>query len=249
MRFDLSDIKLSRKDRGKGLRLPKKMSRGLAELIGIHFGDGSMSNKYNYSYKIVYSCNIEERGYADYISESYKRSFKIDLKKYINKKKNCIDLTLYSKSLCTYLNEVLTIPFSPKNNLQIPFIILSDKEYLISFLRGLFDTDGCITVQKYGKYRYILIKICTKHKEFAHSLSLKIRSLLDISSFISMKCGRGHQGYDLTFRNKEAKKFYKTVGSNNPKNIEKWGRWEFQSEALNSSQVRTQISPANTKRY
>ena len=43
MKFDLSEIKLSRKDVLRGLRFPSEMSEQLAEDIGIMIGDGCIS--------------------------------------------------------------------------------------------------------------------------------------------------------------------------------------------------------------
>jgi len=51
------------------------------------------------------------------------------------------------------------------------------------FLRGLFDTDGCVTHQKDKGYFYILIKISTKHKIFADDIKKSLDSL-NIHSFI-----------------------------------------------------------------
>lgn len=225
MKFN-NNFQLNKKDLEKGLKFPKKMSEELAELIGIHFGDGSMDNKHNYTYKLSYACNIVEKQYANYLINKFQKLFNVSLSKILNQKKSCIILYLYSKTLCKFFNEMLEIPYSPKNNLQISSIILSKKEYLISFIRGLFDTDGCITIQRFDKYKYPLIKISTKYRNFAQSISKALKSL-NINSFISTKSGRNFIGYDVTIRNKEAKKFFQIIGSNNSKNIEKWGHWDL----------------------
>ena len=48
MKFDLSEIKLSRKDVKRGLKFPSEMNEQLAEDIGIMIGDGCiLSYKHN----------------------------------------------------------------------------------------------------------------------------------------------------------------------------------------------------------
>ena len=92
-------------------------------------------------------------------------------------------------------------------------------------MRGLFDTDGCIVLQKQDKYRYILLKICTKHNNFAKELHESL-TILDIPSFITKKDtsvnNKTFTGYDVVVRNKNVAKFFEVVGSKNPRNFRKY---------------------------
>lgn len=224
MQFNTAHIKLSKRDIERSLKLPKIMSIDLAEIIGIHFGDGSMQN-YNYTHKIDYTSNIAEIQYIQHIGKLFKKVFNVNLQQYSDIKKNATVLYFNSKAICNFFNKKLQIPYSPKNNLQIPKI-LNKKEYKIAFLRGIFDTDGCITVQRQGKYRYTLIKICTKLKNLAQSIQ-HLLNQLDIPAFICTKNGRGFLVYDVVIRNKNTIKFFELIGSNNSKNIKKMGMQGF----------------------
>jgi len=222
MKFDPIHVKSKRKDLVKRIKLPKEMSVELAELIGIHFGDGSMSQTHNNKYRLTYTCNSLEKQYAKHIANLFKQLFDVSIKIKENKKKNCVDMYFYSKTLCAFFNTRLGIPYSPKTDLRIPEIVLSNNNYLAAFIRGLFDTDGCITIQKSGKYSYYLLKISTKHKTLADDIS-KALNILEIPAFISTKSHKTSVGFDVTVRNKNVTKFFKIVGSNNHKKRKKWG--------------------------
>ena len=118
--FRKSDLK-------KGLKIPLNLSENICELIGIHFGDGHMTEQWNHTYKISYCFNIRDRKYSNYINNLFKKVFGTTLISYESKNKNCLVLYLYSKVLCNYLNKELGIPFGPKNNLNIPKYVLSNR--------------------------------------------------------------------------------------------------------------------------
>lgn len=230
MKFN-KKFKLNENDLAKGLRFPLEMSSELAELVGIHFGDGHMTKRKHHGYRLHYSCNMSEREYMHYITNKFEKLFNISLKLYERSDKSCFELYFLSKTLCIFFNEFLEVPYSPKKDLRIPKMILKNKEYLISFLRGLFDTDGCVTLQRMGKYTYPLVKITTKDKLFAEQISSSFE-LLGIPCFVCRKQWNGDIGYDVVLRNKSAEQFFNIVGSNNPKNIKKWGRPDSDRDLL-----------------
>ena len=210
----------------KNVKFPEQMSEELAELTGIHFGDGSLylDNKYNYN--LTYSCNLaEDAEFIEYVNYLFNKLFDIRLHILIQKRRNCIALRIRSKNLFFFFNQVLKIPIGRKTNLSIPYWIKSDKIFLAAFLRGLFDTDGCITIQKFSKYQYILVKISTKHHDFAKQVKDSL-AILDIPSFVTKKDTSVNNkifvGYDVVVRNKNIAKFFEVVGSKNPRNLRKY---------------------------
>jgi intein/homing endonuclease len=212
----------------KRIKIPNKITEELAELVGIMYGDGCMTNKHNYTYRISIFCNKKkDREHAFYIKKIFVNNFDIIPKETINDKKS--DLTLYvlSKSLTIYFNKILQIPYSPKILTNIPSYIKEHQPYLKAFLRGLFDTDGCVTYQRDKGYIYPLVKIITKHKLFAQDIKESLINL-GIKAFICRKKDKkGNLGYDIVVRNKRCIKFFEIIGSNNPRNIKKWGCWEI----------------------
>lgn len=200
-----NNFQLNKKDIEKGLKLPAEISIAIAEFIGIHFGDGSMSNKGSNKYRIYYSFNLRDIEYAEYVRNLIYSIFNINIKLGKREKKHEVYLYAYSKNLCTFLNTSLQIPYSPKKQLIIPDYIKYNQEYLKSFLKGLFDTDGCIIIQKDGKYSYVLIKITTSIKMFADDIKSALNSL-NINSYICIKSNNVgiQEVYDIVIRRKES---------------------------------------------
>jgi len=191
------------------------MSEHLAELVGIHFGDGSLQIKPARYYRVYYSFNIRDKTYFLYVKDVFYKIFNINMSTQERIDKNALGLYFHSKSLCTFFNKVLRIPSGPKKELLIPDYIKSNEEYLKSFLRGLFDTDGCVIIQKMGKYQYKLIKISTACKTLAEELKVVYKSL-DIKSYICRKTWKDSVVYDVMIRRKDS--FYRFMELIKPKN-------------------------------
>jgi len=114
------------------------MSAELAEMVGIHFGDGNMQKRHHHGCRLLYACNILEKQYVTHIISTFNRLFNVSLKIYERPNKSCFELYIFSKSLCQFFNQKLEVHYSPKKNLKIPKLISNSKDYLISFLVHLF---------------------------------------------------------------------------------------------------------------
>ncbi len=126
MEFDLSQIKLTCIDKEKGLILPKRVSRELSYLCGILVGDGSIytrQDKNDYIIKCVGNPKDEQELYHKIIGPYFKRVFGfIPIIKYQDSNRS-YGFVLYSKSLFTYLTEIIGLLKGRKNhNLGIPTI-------------------------------------------------------------------------------------------------------------------------------
>ncbi len=211
----------------KVLTFPPR-SNDLAEFTGIHYGDGALYKENKYNYKIYYSFNLsKDLKFSKYFLSLFYNLFHLKLHIYLRPKRNAIELGIRCKRLYFFLKDKLNFPVGKKEHLSIPSYIKKNKSFLSCFLRGLFDTDGCITFQK-GKY--LRIKICTKDKNFAEEIKSNLNDL-KIKSCIGKKTGLRNNtlctGYDIIIGSKNAITFFKKVGSSNSRNYlkyEKWGR-------------------------
>jgi len=174
--------------------LPKYMSTELAELVGIHFGDGGIHIRKRKTYVVTYCFNKKEIQLREDLKTLFKKLFNIEIKQYL--RNNVVESYCGSKMLAYFLNQNFGAPLGKKDSLKIPTIIKEEKEDLCAFLRGLYRTDGCLFIKKYGKYKYPVIKITTKCKEFAEELT---QSLIDLGfrARINVKWGRNYFGYDV----------------------------------------------------
>jgi len=203
------------------------LSKYLAEFVGIHYGDGALYMDNRYNYKVYYSFNLsKDLEFSKYFVSLFYKLFHLKLHIYYRPKRNSIELGLRCKELYLFLKDKLKFPVGKKNHLSIPNYIKKKKSYLSLFLRGLFDTDGCVTFQK---HKYIIIKICTKDKNFAEEIKSSLDTL-EISSCIGKKSSLRNNtlcvAYDIIIRSKNAIIFFKKVGSNNPRNYIIYKKWE-----------------------
>ncbi len=126
--------------------LKPEISKDLAEELGIHVGDGHMSfrsykNCKCYEYSISGNSN-EEEYFGGYIKPLIQKLYGLQMHLYKRKDRNELKLECKSKELFNFKRSI-GLPNGKKDNIQIPTIILNS-EYICDFLRGLFDTDGCL---------------------------------------------------------------------------------------------------------
>lgn len=210
--FDLREIKFSKTDRLKNLKLPTEMSKELAEETGVHMGDGCLS--YNKNYFSVKCNKIEEKYFTDYLFRIYKNLYNLNLK--LKKLPSVSGFEIYSKVICEFKNKVIGLPYGKKvENLHIPKPIIETKDRQIyrSFIRGLFDTDGCV----YLRYRrYPVISITIKSKMLITQLADMFKKLGFIPSVYR---------WTITLNGSTMlNKWIKEINSNNPKNMDKLKR-------------------------
>ncbi len=124
----------------KDHRRPAKSSE-LAEFLGILIGDGHLSK-----YQFEISTNSEtDLDHAKFIMRLGQDLFglKVSLKK--RKREKAVSVKASSVNLVKWLNN-LGMPIGNKlsHNLSIPDWVLTNRNWQKSFIRGLFDTDGCL---------------------------------------------------------------------------------------------------------
>ena len=192
-----------------------KISEDLAEFFGIMFGDGKIYCHPIHGYAIRIWCNYHnEKDYAEYISQIIERLFFIKPKKYESPKKGSICIQFHSKNIAYGLLE-LGIPKNHKGKMPIPHWIMSNNSNCKAFLRGLFDTDGCVINQRFDGYTYKLIKITMKNKKFA----LDVKTIFEKVGLHPYMCSQVDHN-EVVIRKKKDLELWKTkIGSNSFKNL------------------------------
>ncbi|MGM0411275.1 MAG: anaerobic ribonucleoside-triphosphate reductase, partial [Bacillota bacterium] len=126
----------------KDIKIPEKLDEDIFEIIGQLLGDGYLPKTKN---TIRLTSNDHE--IIDFFTKTIEEKF--ELNTYITKagvSKTCLDVNVNSKMLKEYLKHV-GLKFGRGNEKEIPQIIYerNDKE-IGALLRGLFDTDGSISL-------------------------------------------------------------------------------------------------------
>ena len=129
--------------------IPKKfikpsLTESLSEIFGILNGDGHIS-KINHEVCVVLS--YLEQEYFDYIKILFESIFKL---KFTSQKQNtAIKLRCYSKELSSFLEDIYNFPRGNKlGRLKIPQQLFNSNKFLMTYIRGLFDTDGSFFIRR-----------------------------------------------------------------------------------------------------
>jgi len=167
MKFDLSQVKLSNNDIKRGLVLPRKPSKELAEFIGILAGDGHVSfNTKRYHISICGDSRLDIN-YLKYVRNLFNKLFNIDTNITIRKGSNCALIEFESRGVLNFLRNIKYYKHHSRN-IRIPDWILINDYYLISLIKGVADTDFSLMLYKNRKLypHYPVISLTSADKEF-----------------------------------------------------------------------------------
>lgn len=182
MEFDLSAVEMSKSDFRRGVILPKRLTKELAEFMGIVMGDGYIRCKNvinKKSHRILQSDlkisgNLKEIEYHRHIIQLFSRLFNIIPYYKRAKGSNEVIVQVHSKGIVEFCNKICGLPANKKHDIaSIPSIIKqSSEEMRIAFLRGLADTDFTLTFRnRIGKgHIYPIIKAGFKSKKLVEDL-------------------------------------------------------------------------------
>lgn len=205
-----------------------------AEIVGLCFGDGSLTKRKEGRLRFQMRGNIKEdkEHYDLYIKPLFDKVIgKVNLAVY-NGRKPYYGIATENQERCTYLN-LLGVPVGIKRELAIPIWISSDDNYLKCFLRGFIDTDGSVFCGKdynYPEKGHIKIRMSiistSKNliKEINQALSnIGIKNL--IIKRYKQRLKNWSNFYKIQIDGPNVVRYFKLIGSNNPKHITKFNVW------------------------
>lgn len=135
-------------------KIPKvDYSSEVAELLGILMGDGHLGE-----YQVTMTTNSQtDLNHAIFVRDKFRKIFKITPSFKKRKDKKALIVCLSSKEACSAL-EKLGMPRGNKikGRMSVPEWIKKDPDYVKAFIRGVFDTDGCVYIDTHrrGNKRY-----------------------------------------------------------------------------------------------
>jgi hypothetical protein len=141
------------------MKLPLIMNPEIAEICGIHAGDGYLRSKKSRNEWDV-SGSFEEREYYDtHVLPLVNTIFNLDLKGKYFPSRGTYGFVIRNKELVSYIHGVLGFPYGNKSTIvETPSFVFGDNQLMIGFLRGIFDTDGHFSCMKRKSGKYIEFK-------------------------------------------------------------------------------------------
>lgn len=185
----------------------------LAEMFGIILGDGAITP---YQVNITLN-NLVDKDYGNWIIKEFEKIFGI--KAYRNVRGNTLCITISSIELVEFfVKNGLKIGDKINNKLNIPNWILRNREYSLACVRGLFDTDGCVYIDKHilkdKEYRNICLDYTSAN-----------RCLLKTVYGICLEQKLNFKIYNKSIKLRkegDIRKFYQLIGTSNLKHQEKF---------------------------
>ena len=190
-----------------------------SEFIGIMLGDGSIGiydtkagDKIKKHWVLKVTLDSRNKSYIKYVFNLMKKVLDVEPRLHIHKNENAIDICTFRGDKISYALDNIGLKLSPKwNSMEIPLKFMKKESYP-HLLRGLFDTDGSVTIFKNNgiKYPRIEIKICPSPSQ---------KQFIDILNYLKFNyriqnLDKGKIRIRISGK-KELKRWFDIVGSSN----------------------------------
>ncbi len=175
---------IRRLNKDKRLNIKMEKENRIAEFIGIMLGDGSIGI-YDYKFRektkkhhqIKVTLDSRNKDYIEHVAKIMSGVLGANPTIRFKKNENAADIGLYSKEKVFYALDNLGLKISPKwGRMEIPATYTKGKLGLL-VLRGLFDTDGSVTLFNNNGILYPRIEIrlapCPAQKQIIDILNEK----------------------------------------------------------------------------
>lgn len=207
----------------KKIEIPNK-SQKLAEFVGIMLGDGCVTECYsNEKRQHFYAARVSGHSEDDfiyltqYVANLMNELFRSTPSYYKLRHEKEINLCFNGIEIVRFLNSIgLKSGNKKENNQGIPDWIFEKKEYMVSCLRGLIDTDGSVCPITGRDYSNIWFK--SSIPKLRENFSLIVNRLGIKTTNWSGK----HTPQIYICRKNMIRKYFKEVGFNNPKHINRF---------------------------
>src|SRR3989344_5920758 len=210
----------------------------IAEICGIHAGDGYLRND-GKRRELDISGNIEEKEYYDkHIIPLFNKFFNIQSKGRYFPYRNTYGFVIRDIKIIEFMNK-LGFPYGAKSlKVKVPSFILEDDLLKKSFLRGYFDTDGHLGfAKKYGncsefrktRHCYPRIGFTTVSKNLSDNLKEVFEELKFNFVYYTYKDKNEKSNLRHLFNIngiKNLKKWLNLIGINNPTKYSRFLIWK-----------------------
>jgi len=163
--------------------------------------------------------------YIQIIKPLFKKLYDIDISLRDMPSTRVFGFQIWNSNLIKFKKE-LGLPLGKKFEISIPEIFLEDDELKKAIVRGIFDTDGGIYLEKKNKKLYPRMDLTTISGILSEQLLKSLKQLgfrSTIYSWLSKSDFNRQRAYRISIRGVEMfHKFMEVIKPNNPKHQEKY---------------------------
>lgn len=212
------------------ISFPEELTSELAEETGIHIGDGSMNfykvkNKMKGLYQLRGHINDDKEHYDQRIKDLYKKIYGLKISLREMQSTGVYGFQIWSNDLVDFKHKRLGLALGPKTKIFLPRVFLKNQDFIAPMLKGIFDTDGCLYLEKKNKKLYPRIEF----KTVSDTLSTQIKNCLENLGLratrycLLRKEKNWNDIYTVAIRGeKMLNKFFDIIRPANPKHIKKF---------------------------
>lgn len=198
----------------------------ICEIVGAFIGDGYLGNygKRKNHYVIGFSGNktLDEDYLTNHLCKLLKKQF-ISIRPHIQyrKEEHTIVLKIYSKELFLFFVNLGFKPGSKSRNVVIPPRIVRNKKLLLPAIRGIFDTDGCVFLDKRKNYRIPYARITIQTASIPLIQQLQEVLSQDYTLYVDKSNRDGKRNTLEIYGHRQLEKFLKQVSFSNKRHLSK----------------------------
>ena len=217
----------------KNILIPDLISEELAEEIGWPIGDGSMNfyknrGKLRGLYQLRGHIEDDRDHYEERIKPFFKKIYNLNLSLREMPSTRVFRFQIWNDKLIEFKKK-LDLPLGKKLDITIPKIFLKNNKLKIAIIRGIFDTEGGIYLEKKNNKLYPRLETRT--------ISLKLANqMVEILSYLGFRATKHSElfnkdynrkrTYVISIRGKEMfEKWMEIISPANPKHIRKYFRY------------------------
>jgi hypothetical protein len=176
----LCDIEFSKKDKIKGVILPREVTEDLAYLCGILAGDGHINireEKHDWLIKCVGNPKDEQEFYQLVIKPLFRRIFGMEINLKLLDNGETYGFCTWSRAIVRFLTEFVGMPHGSKYaTLKIPTVFVKN-DLVGEFIRGVADTDFYLGLKRGSKKRplYPVVVGSSKSRTFIDEIAVWLK--------------------------------------------------------------------------
>src|SRR3989344_6032005 len=201
-----------------------KLNKEICEFIGSYIGDGYLAHYEKHQYLIGISGDkkLDEDYLKNYLTPLIKRNFpSTEPRLYYRNDENTLMLRVNSKKLYDFFIKFGFDSGKKSRNIKIPKDILKNKDFMNATVRGIFDTDDCIFLDKRANYKkpYPRITLQLSSQELINQLENYLSR--NFKLYVNQSNRNGYRNYIEIYGHTQLEMFLKQIGFSNKRHLNK----------------------------